>query len=277
MWYWLVPCCHEFVDEKGEEASVLRFLGRHLVALCVTFREKDKPDERPIFRAYAGTLIYIEGRNFFLTAGHILSELRDVLQDDRIEVLNAVLGDTFGPAPKSKIPIPFVLKREDMFFIDDDDEGLDFGVVMLNSYYVGLLAANGSVALVEENWIHQHKICFDGYLMLGLPAEYTSDRVNADGEGSVSATLISVARLEKPPEGITETRHPRFVGQLGANFPLQSVRGRVAGLSWDLTLKNLSDIGSLRFKALGFAHRRLAFACPLPTLASLMTGWARAE
>jgi len=264
-------------DDKSQEDRVLRFLGRHLVALCVTFRRKSEIDERPIFRAYAGTLIYIAGRNFFLTAGHILSELRDALEDNRVEVLNAVLGDTFGPTPKSKIPIPFVLKREDMFFIDDASEGLDFGVIMLNSYYVGLLAANGSVALAEENWIHQHKIRFDGYLMLGLPAEYTSDRVNADGEDTVSATLISVTRLEKLPEGVAETRYPRFVGQLGVNFPLQSVRGMSGGPILGFNFEEPVRYWIVALQSTWLRDRLLVFACPLPTLASLMTGWARAE
>jgi hypothetical protein len=43
-----------------------------------------------------------------------------------------------------------------MFFIDDCEEGLDFGVVALRPYCVRLLAANGLVALDEKNWSHQH-------------------------------------------------------------------------------------------------------------------------
>lgn len=265
------------VDDKSAEAGVLRFLGRHLVALCVTFRERGKPVERPAFRAYAGTLIYIEGRNFFLTAGHILSELRDALCDDRIEILNAVLGDTFGSALKNKNPIPFVLKSEDMFFVDDADEGLDFGVIILTSYYVGLLAANGSVALAEENWVHQHKIRYDGYLMLGLPAEYTSERVNADGHGTVAATLIPVRRLETPPEGTQETRHPRFVGQLSDNFPLQSVQGMSGGPILGFNFGQPVRYWIIALQSTWLPSRRITFACPLPTLASLMTSWARAE
>ena len=113
--------------------------------------------------------------------------------------------------------------------------------------------------------------------MLGLPAEYTSDRVNADGEGTVAATLIGVTRLEELPEGIPETRHPRFVGQLGANFPLQSVRGMSGGPILGFNFEEPVRYWIVALQSTWLRDRRLVFACPLPTLASLMTGWARVE
>lgn len=162
------------------ERGVLQFFGRHLVALCVTFRYADQLDEPPQFRAYAGTLIALSGGVHFVTAGHILSELHDGLRDDRIVILSAVLADTFGMG-RHGMPIPFDIKTALMFFIDDDEAGLDFGVMLLRPYYVRLLAANNTVAIQEENWIHQHRVTFDSYLMLGLPEEFTSNTVDAEG------------------------------------------------------------------------------------------------
>jgi hypothetical protein len=88
-----------------------------------------------------------------------------------------------------------------MFFIDDDEAGLDFGVMLLRPYYVRLLAANNTVAIQEENWIHQHQVTFDGYLMLGLPEEFTSNTVDAEGIGQLSPTLLVAKRLHAPPAG----------------------------------------------------------------------------
>src|SRR5215475_11228988 len=110
-------------DEKG----VLQFFGRHLVALCVTFRYADRPEELPRFRAYAGTLIALGEGVHFVTAGHILSELHNGLRDDGLVIHSAVLADTFGMG-RHGMPIPFDIKSAPMFFVDDDEAGLDFGV-----------------------------------------------------------------------------------------------------------------------------------------------------
>ncbi|KAA0070449.1 hypothetical protein [Tardiphaga sp. P9-11] len=261
-------------DEQRRESEFLQFFGRHLVALCVTFRESDKPNEAPSFRAYAGTLISIEGAIFFLTAGHILSELHDALKSNEVEILNAVLSDNFGAGRISNLPIPFDLKNAPMFFIDDDEEGLDFGVVALRPYYVRLLAANGLVALEEKNWSHQHTIEFDAHLMLGLPVEYTSDRVDAAGEGRVSATMLAVKQLKTLPDGVVATRHPRFVGQISGNLSLSSVKGMSGGPIFGFNFDPPMRYWVVALQSTWLRDRRLVFACPVPVLASMMTTWA---
>jgi hypothetical protein len=258
-----------------QERKLIRSFGRHLVALCVTFREKDSQEPLPAFRAYAGTLLYIAGRHFFLTAGHILSELQEALESEKIVILSAVLADTFGSERISNFPIPFDLRGANFFFIDDAEMGLDFGVIALTPYYVGLLAANGMVAVGEENWVHQHAIEFDGYVMFGLPAEYVTDRVNIDGEGYVEATMFAVKRLDEPPDGIPVTQHPRFVGQLSAELSLTSLRGMSGGPIFGFNFTPPLRYWVVALQSTWLRDRRLVFGCPLPVLASLMTNWLR--
>jgi hypothetical protein len=142
--------------------------------LCVTFRRKAADEVK--FAAYSGTLILVENVVFFLTAGHILKDLEEARKSAEIEITSAVLADTFGLRRISDKPIPFDLKNAELIHIDDEDEGLDFGVIPLSPYYVGLLAKNGMVALEEQNWIHQANARFDAYLMLGLPEELSSSQ-----------------------------------------------------------------------------------------------------
>lgn len=262
-------------DEVRRESALLQFFGRHLIALCVTFREKGKPDEAPHFRAYAGTLICIENSILFLTAGHILSELQNALESDTVEILNAVLNDTFGLHRISSLPIPFDLKNESMFFIDDLEEGLDFGVIALKPYYVRLLAANGAVALEEKNWISQHTIKFGAHLMLGLPEEFTSDRINSEGEGSVSPTIFGVERLTSPPDDLPITRHPRFIGKINGNLPLVSVKGMSGGPIFGFNLEPPVRYWVVALQSTWICDRGLVFACPVPVLAALMSDWLR--
>ncbi|MGY4158013.1 hypothetical protein ACVINW_003855 [Bradyrhizobium sp. USDA 4461] len=250
-------------DEKNGSAFVQSF-GRHLVALCVTFREKVSLDPLPSFRAFACTLLHIDGRNFLLTADHILSELHEALKSEKVEILSAVLQDNFGAERICDLPIPFDLKSAEMFFIDDAEEGLDFGVIALRPYYVNLLAANKMVALAEENWVREHVVQFDLHLMLRLPAEYTSDHA--------SATMFAVKRLNEPPDGIPTTRYPRFVGELDPDRALASVRKMSGGPILGFNLTPPIRCWVVALQSTWLRDRRLVFGCPLPELASLMTG-----
>lgn len=148
-------------------------------------------------------------------------------------------------------------------------------MIALRPYYVNLLAANKMVALAEENWARQHAVHFDLHLMFGLPAEYTSDRVNAEGEGSVSATMFGIKCLNEVPEGIRATRYPRFVGELDPNLALASVRGMSGGPILGFNLTPPIRYWVVALQSTWLRDRRLVFGCPLPVLASLMSGWGR--
>jgi hypothetical protein len=216
-------------DEANAE-KMLEFFCRHLVALCVTYRAvKDgMPVEEQRFFAVPGVVICIRGFFSFLTAGHALKDLSLHLERGNIAVELAVLVDTFGPDTISKQPIPFDLFNEPRFFIDNEQEGLDFGLIALKPYYVALLAKHRIKALFEENWINQHRVKFDAYTMLGLPEEFV--KYEQDGSvGIVSPTMIGVKVLNNPPEGKKPTTYPRFVGQLHEGLPLSSIVGMSGG------------------------------------------------
>jgi hypothetical protein len=154
-------------EQQWSDSEGLQFFCRHLVALCVTFRRKGETADR--FAAYSGTLILLHNTIFFLTAGHILEDLEEALNSDDVKFTRAVLADTFGLKRISNIPIPFDLKSAKLLHINSKEEGLDFGVIPLSTYYVRLLAANGVVALEEENWARQDTVTFDGYACSDFP------------------------------------------------------------------------------------------------------------
>ena len=133
-----------------------------------------------------------------------MKEWDDLIRAGRIHVLSAVLADIFGSGRVSDHPIPFDFVNEAQFYIDNEREGLDFGLIALRPYYASLLAKNGIKAISEENWIHQHTVRFDGYAMLGLPEESITSRMeNSHHEvrvvGAVSPMMIPLTRHETPP------------------------------------------------------------------------------
>lgn len=260
-------------DEAGAEKA-LEFFCRHLVALCISYRQVKNgiPIENHSFFACPGVVICIRGFCSFLTAGHALKDLSAHLERGDITVESAVLADTFGPDAISKNPIPFDLLNEPRFFIDNKEEGLDFGLVALRPHYVALLAKHGIKALFEENWINQHRVKFDAYTMLGLPEEFVKFEQNGS-VGIVSPTMIGVEALNSPPEGTKLTHYPRFVGQLEKNLALSSIVGMSGGPIFGFRYGPPMAYWVVAIQSSWLQSQRIIFGCPLPVLAELLTKW----
>lgn len=257
---------------KSREPKAIEFFCRHLVALCITFRlTRSEAEQQPEFRAYAGTLICIRNSIFFLTAGHIIRELEEARESDKVVIQSAVLADTFGWRRICDHPIPFDLKSARLFYIDDDEAALDFGLILLEPCYVRLLAANGVVALEEKNWIYQSTVTFDNYMMLGLPEEFTSSRVSDSGNGFVSPAMFSVRRLGSIPGGTPEACHSRFVGKIDRTLALKSVKGMSGGPIFGFSIGPQIRYWVVALQSSWLPDQRIVFGCPLPVLASLLT------
>jgi hypothetical protein len=264
--------------DQQKDTNVLEFLCRHLVALCVNFDFSDDPNsvrQEPRFTACAGTIICIQDMVYFLAAGHIVRGLDEAIRSNRVTIRSAVLADTFGWRRVSNHPIPFDLINAPRFFIDDEHEGLDFGLIALQANYVRLLAANGITALFKENWIHQPGLSFDGYLMLGLPSEFASDRVSSSGLATVSPTMFRVLRLDSSPEGTRNTQYPRFVGQLDRDLPLNSIDGMSGGPIFGFKFGPPMRYWVVALQSAWRRDVHVVFGCPLPVLASLVTEWTK--
>lgn len=262
-------------DEAGAEKA-LEFFCRHLVVLCVTYRQVNNgiPVEKQRFFACPGVVICIRGFCSFLTAGHALKDLSTHLERGDIVVESAVLADTFGPDTISEKPIPFDLLNEARFFIDNEEEGLDFGLIALRPYYVALLAKHGIKALFEENWINQHRVEFDAYTMLGLPEEFvTYEQDGSELIGKVSPTMIGIKAIDMPPEGTKPTTYPRFIGQLHENLPLSSIVGMSGGPIFGFRYGPPMAYWVVAIQSSWLRSQRIVFGCPLPVLAELLTTW----
>jgi hypothetical protein len=261
--------------------EALRFLCRHLVALCITYQQVDDkkaPFGEVLFFACPGIIICIRGICHFLTAGHILQDWKNNLSQERVILHSAVLADTFGPDITTQQPIPFDFKNEPIFFIYDEKEGLDFGLISLRSYYVRLLAKNGTIAIFEENWIHQHRVELHGYAMLGLPDEFIDSIHNShsgDSQfwGIVSPTLIVLQKLEEPPKDILRPKNPYFIGKLHPDLPLASIVGMSGGPIFGFNYGPPMRYWIVAIQSSWIKSRGITFGCSLPVLAELIGSW----
>jgi hypothetical protein len=257
----------------AQEQSILGYFGRHLVALCVTSRQGDGPSR---FTAYSGTLLRIDDAVLWLTAGHIVRQIEDVLESSHITIDESVLADAFGESFVSEKPVPIDLRASPRSYCDDDN-GLDFGAIILHPHLVRLLIANGVAILEEVNWVRQHNVAFEGYMMLGLPDELTSQVLPDDGLATVSPTMIAVRRLEEEPEG-HKLASPRLTARIIDPIPLASV----VGMSGGPILGFAGNEKELRYwivalQSAWLKETRTTFACPLPVFAPLLTEWVRSR
>lgn len=255
----------------AEEQGILRYFGKHLVALCVATRQGEAPSR---FTAYSGTLLRVDDTVLWLTAGHIIRQIEAALSSSEIAIDESVLADAFGETFVSEKPVPIDLRASRRFYRDDDN-GLDFGAIVLHPHHVRLLLANGVAVLEEANWVRQHNVTFEGYAMLGLPEEFTSQELPESGLATVSPTMITVRRLEEEPEG-HKLASPRLTARILDPIPLTSV----VGMSGGPVLGFAGNEKELRYwivalQSAWLEKSRTTFACPLPVFAPLLTGWVR--
>lgn len=227
------------------------------------------------FTAYCGTLLRIDNAVLWLTAGHIIREVEKMLASSDVTVDESVLADTFGSDIVSDKPIPVDLGASPRFYRDDDN-GLDFGAILLHPHVVRLLTANNVAILEESNWIRQSHVDFNGYLMLGLPDEFTTQDPSS-GLATVSPTIISVKRLDEEPDG-HKLASSRLTARIADTIPLDSA----VGMSGGPVLGFSGDKRELRYwivalQSSWLREKRIIFACPLPAFAPMLTEWVRSK
>ena len=214
------------------------------------------------------------GCPLLLTAGHVLKSLRELRDCENAVIEGGSLADVFGYRRVSDTPIPFDLKNAQLFFVDDEELGLDFGVIPIGPHHAQLLAKNGVVALSEENWAKQHGVQFEGYAMLGFPAELVSDRVSDSSTVRIEATMFAVRGFE-PAQDYRRTEYPRFVGQVSDGLPLKSLGGMSGGLIFGFRTQPQLTYWIVAIQSSWNPQTRMVYGCNLPVLASLMTQWAK--
>jgi hypothetical protein len=218
--------------------------------------------------------LFVEGALYFLTAGHVLKALRELRDNEDVAIENASLADVFGHKRVSDTPIPFDLRSAHLSFIDDEEMGLDFGVIPIGPHHARLLQKNGMVALTEENWIRQGEAEIEGYTMLGFPAELVSERVSDSSTVHIEVAIFGVQRVELDRDE-RKTVYPRFVGQLGQNLPFKSIEGMSGGVIFGFQSQPQLRYWVVAIQSSWERQTRIVYGCSLPVLGSLMTHWAR--
>ena len=119
----------------NETRGLIRFLGRHLIALGVTYIALDDNGKRTgpeRFFAASGFIMEFGGQWYFATAGHVLQEeIAGQRRRHELEIVGTTLIAFFGHDNPLVRVIPVDYDSMPKAFVDDRDLGLDVGLIQL--------------------------------------------------------------------------------------------------------------------------------------------------
>lgn len=249
---------------------------RHLVALQVVYFLGEETKERTV-QFYSGTLLCVENEIYFLTAGHVLEDLREICGSPEVILHSVALVDCFRSDAKYEEAIPFDFDPQDTALLNRDEWGLDFGIIPLRPHYVSLLAKNEVVAISEQQWRSVRAGSLDGYYLVGLPSEFTeSTHEKTEGgfetTSTVSPTMIRLERLPEAPEGSPETTFPRFIGRIQDKGDIKSIKGMSGGpiVGLERVAEGRARYWIVAIQSSWLESKEVTFGCPIPVLAEML-------
>jgi len=156
-------------------------LGRHFVTLsCV----HQSPASGERIHVFSGFVVDIAGEWFYLTAGHILRDLRRALQSGAsFDVWR--LGDQTAGHSFRNTGVPYAFDPELWFVIENEELGLDYAIVHLGGLYRLQLEAGGVVPFGPDAR-SDHTIAHDHWALVGVPQE----SVAYDGKTIITARIV---------------------------------------------------------------------------------------
>lgn len=198
--------------------ALQRWLNWHLVSMVLIYwhlDEKGNSKGEPFIAACSGFVMTFGDMWFLVTAGHVLEKLDELIANRFVKVVDSFLVDSLGSQATHSNHIPFIYEATAEKRGYQHKDGLDYGLVALNSNDRRLLQANGIVPVAVENWMSQDVDRCKGFALIGIPVDWVSHEQRGASDGlNVGTLLASVKRLHEPPEGAEETRYERFIGEL---------------------------------------------------------------
>ena len=197
--------------------QVLRHFGRHVIALSVHVYEGGCPRHLLV----NGTVLDLDGEWYFLTAGHCLSEIGDVLAQPGCVFDRAKLHDSFGINPINVDPVPFEYDPGSTLTVEDDTLGIDFGLVHLRRYYRATLEKNGIVGIREvDNTEPLDENPSENFAVFGLPVDLRRQVSESLGGNLIAHTVVSAFWLPLIRSSNNRRAQGRFEGTIRGECPV---------------------------------------------------------
>lgn len=203
---------------------VAKSVGRHFVTLSCVQHPLGTGDMK--VHVFSGFVVAVGGEWFYMTAGHILRDIRQAIQGGSIFEIWRLGDQTAGNRfPDTAIPYDFDLDK--WFVLEDEEAGLDYATTHIGGLLRQLLNAGGVTALDRNAW-GNHVTEHEHWALIGIPRETVAyDRKTVISARVVMAPLIATVA---PPLADQKAKN-QFYARLadGSETFVQDVDGMSGG------------------------------------------------
>ncbi len=245
-------------------------VGRHFVTLSCVQRQPGISEEKAL--VFSGFLVKAGGFWFYVTAGHILKDIRASLAEggefDVWRFDDQTAGNWFQGAA-----IPYDFDIDSWIVIEDKEVGYDYAAVALDPYYCNLLIAGGAIPVDKVGW-DDHVTDYDELALFGIPSETV-----AYDQNSIIKCQIAIMPLEhtKAPAEAGRKTENRFYARIKDLGNVKDIDGMSGGPVFGLTKVE----GKWKYKVIGlqigwYQSTRTISACPFALLGTALERFVKA-
>lgn len=242
---------------------VAHTIGPHFVTLsCVQQPPGNKPEKLLFF---SGFVVEIGDEWFYITAGHILRDIRRAQEGgSTLDVWR--LGDNTARHSFKDTAVPFDFELDQWFVLEDAELGLDYAAVPLLPFFRRQLEVGGVQPIDRRAW-GTPDMAHDHWVLAGTPSE----SVIYDGETIITARFVTVLLepADVPPDAGLKAEN-QFYARLteGSESALKNIDGMSGGPIFML----ISDGDKWRYAVIGvqsgwYRSSRVIAACPFTSFA----------
>lgn len=184
--------------EGGLAERVGKTIGKHFVTLSCVQRLPNSSEER--VHVFSGFVVEIAGEWFYITAGHILRDIRTAIQaGSSFDVWR--LGDQTAGHSFLNTAVPYAFDIDQWFVLEEDALGLDYATVHLDGLYRRLLEVGGIEPFGPDAW-SDYTVEHDHWVLVGIPRE----SVSYDGKTIITARIVLAPLTSTDPPLLAEGR-----------------------------------------------------------------------
>jgi hypothetical protein len=238
-------------------------VGRHFLTLtCVQTTPSTSGEKTLVF---SGFLVIAGGVWFYVTAGHILKDIRLALNAGaKFDIWR--LGDQTAGNQFKNAGVPFAFDINHWAVIEDEYVGLDYAAVPLGEIYCRQLQAGGAIPIDKIAW-GNHLTEHDQWALVGVPSE----TVSYDRKTIITARVVvaPIKPADKPASAGSKAQN-QFYGQLMDDSA--GIVGDIDGMSGSpvFAIKKIED--TWKYTVIGvqsswYAESRVIAACPFSSFA----------
>lgn len=221
---------------------------RHVKGLHVVTQEKGEIQQY----LFTGSLLNLNGTCFWMTAGHVVDNLREIVMADSV-LEGAQILDGYPKEGANAVPLPL----SELELLSCDEDGFDLGCIPMPNWFAQTLDTNPYTKMLDPSaWNGHAKANAEAFYLVGMPSEWNDFREElTPGKtyASVNA-IVACVPIRLTPDR-PEDKHGTFWGKKDVVYAevlecqhddgrgLESLNGTSGGLIFGVRRMN----GGLRY------------------------------